>query len=57
MFFGISAIGAYANPDTEEVTNLRWDNGGTFLGALCFLIAAVMLIPEARSARAPTDSG
>ena len=56
-FFGISAIGAYVNPDTDEVTNLRWDNGGTFLGALCFLIAAVMLIPEARSPRAPAASG
>ena len=48
VFFGISAIGAYVNPDTADVTNLRWDNGGTFFGALCFLIAAVMLIPEAR---------
>ncbi len=48
VFFGISAIGAYVNPDTGNVTNLRWDNGGTFFGALCFLIAAVMLIPEAR---------
>ena len=57
VFFGVSAIGAYLNPQTDEVTNLRWDNGGTFLGALCFLIAAVLLIPEARSARAPADSG
>ncbi len=57
VFFGISAIGAYSNPHTDEVTNLRWDNGGTFLGALCFLIAAVLLIPEARSVRAPADSG
>ena len=57
VFFGMSAIGAYVNPDTDDVTNLRWDNGGTFLGALCFLIAAVMLIPEARSARAPAASG
>ena len=56
VFFGISAIGAYVNPETDDVTNLRWDNGGTFLGALCFLIAAVMLIPEARSARAPAPS-
>jgi hypothetical protein len=56
VFFGLSAIGAYVNPDTGDVTNLRWDNGGTFVGALCFLIAAVMLIPEARSARAPATS-
>ena len=56
VFFGISAIGAHVTPQTGDVTNLRWDNGGTFLGALCFLIAAVMLIPEARSARAPAFS-
>ena len=56
MFFGVSAIGAYVSPDTGDVTNLRWDNGGTFPGALCFLVAAVMLIPEARSARAPALS-
>jgi hypothetical protein len=57
VFFGVSAIGAYVNPDTGDVTNLRWDNGGTFAGALCFLIAAVMLIPESRSARTPAPSG
>jgi hypothetical protein len=55
VFFGVSAIGAYVNPDTDQVTSLRWDNGGTFAGAVCFLIAALLLIPEARSARAPTD--
>jgi hypothetical protein len=52
VFFGISAIGAYVNPDTGDVTSLRWDNGGTFLGALCFLVGAVMLVPEARTSRA-----
>jgi hypothetical protein len=55
VFFGISAIGAYVNPDTGDVTSLRLDNGGTFAGAVCFLIAAVMLIPEARTASAPTN--
>jgi hypothetical protein len=49
VFFGVSAIGAFTDPDTGDVTNLRWDNGGTVLGAVCFLVAAVMLIPEARS--------
>ena len=54
VFFGVSAIGAYTNPDTGDVTSLRLDNGGTVAGAVCFLIAAVMLIPEARAARAPS---
>jgi hypothetical protein len=51
VFFGISAIGAFVNPQTGDVTNLRLDNGGTVAGAVCFLFAAVMLIPEARSVR------
>jgi hypothetical protein len=53
VFFGISAIGAFVLPSTDDVVSLRWDNGGTILGAVCFLVAAVMLVPEARSARAP----
>jgi len=57
IFFGVSAIGAYVDPGTGDVTNLRWDNGGTVLGALCFLVAAVMLIPEARAATTPEPSG
>jgi hypothetical protein len=56
VFFGVSAIGAYANPETGDATNLRWDNGGTVVGALCFLVAAVMLIPEARQAQHPAPS-
>ena len=51
VFFGMSAIGA-SDPNTGDVTNLRWDNGGTVLGAICFLVAAVMLIPEARAGTA-----
>ena len=52
VFFGVSAIGAFVLPSTNDVVSLRWDNGGTILGALCFLVAAVLLIPEARAARA-----
>jgi hypothetical protein len=51
--FGVSAIGAFTEPDTGDVTNLRWDNGGTILGAVCFLVAAVMLVPEACAASTP----
>jgi len=56
IWFGVSAIGAYVSPDTEDVVSLRLDNGGTIAGALCFLVAAVLLIPEARATRAPTYS-
>ena len=57
VWFGVSAIGAFELPDTGDVTNLRWDNGGTVLGALCFLVAAVLLIPEARARTTPARPG
>ena len=55
--FGVSAIGAFVDPQTGDVKNFRWDNGGTFVGAVCFLVAAVLLVPEARSAREPGPDG
>ncbi|MFC9917170.1 hypothetical protein [Agromyces binzhouensis] len=42
VFFGFSAIGAYVLPDTGTFYNLLWANLGTFLGAVCFLIAALL---------------
>jgi hypothetical protein len=56
IFFGLSAIGAYILVGTGEVVDLRWANGGTFLGGLCFLIAAVLFgfPPKTRTAPATT---
>ena len=31
IFFGISAVGAYVVPATDDLLNARWSNGGTFL--------------------------
>ena len=47
IFFGLSAIGAYVVSSTGEVLNAALANGGTFLGAIGFLIGAALLIPEA----------
>lgn len=47
VFFGISAIGAYLLP-SDELLNARWANGGTFLGAVCFLVASILMMPEGR---------
>jgi hypothetical protein len=49
IFFGISAVGAYVVPDTDELLNAQWSNGGTFLGALCFLVGAWLVIPRRTS--------
>jgi len=54
VFFGLSAIGAYTIPATGDLVSLFWANLGTFLGAVCFLVAAVLSrrsIPVAAHAR------
>ena len=42
VFFGISAVGAYVLPATGSLVNEVWANLGTFVGALCFLVAALL---------------
>lgn len=48
IFFGLSAIGAYVLPATNDFVSLLWANLGTFLGAACFLSAALLSRPPAR---------
>jgi hypothetical protein len=45
--FGISAIAAYVVPATGSALDLAAANGFTALGGLCFLVGAVLLLPEA----------
>ena len=45
ILFGISAIGAYVIPDTDDLLNTAWSNGGTLFGAICFLIGALLVLP------------
>lgn len=45
--FGWSAIGAYVIPDTGELANALAANAGTFIGAVCFFVAAWLVWPEA----------
>lgn len=49
VFFGLSAIGAYVLP-SGSLLNVRLANGGTFLGAVCFLVASILMMPEGRAA-------
>jgi len=44
--FGISAIAGYVIPSTGSAVDLARSNVFTALGALCFLIGAVLLLPE-----------
>ena len=43
--FGVSAVASYVKPNGQLVS-LVWTNLGTFVGALCFLAGAVLLLPE-----------
>lgn len=51
--FGGSAVAGYIVPSTGHVRNIELSNLGTFLGALCFLAGAVLLLPERTEAPAP----
>ncbi len=44
--FGISAISAFILPLTGNPVNITLVNFGTFTGGLCFLIGALLLLPE-----------
>jgi hypothetical protein len=48
--FGFSAIASYVLPTTGELINSQWSIGGTFVGAVCFLIGAALMLPAWRSA-------
>jgi hypothetical protein len=44
--FGISALAGYINPVTGQVHNAGRANTQTLIGAVCFFIGAVLLLPE-----------
>ena len=44
--FGVSAVASYVIPATGELRNAERANLGTFVGAVCFLIGALLLLPE-----------
>ncbi len=62
VFFGISAVGAWVTP-SGDLWNAAWANGGTFLGAVCFLAGSLLMVSEGRAAPAavggpvPADGG
>jgi hypothetical protein len=44
--FGASAVASYIVPETGQLLNVTLTNLGTFVGALLFLVGAVLLLPE-----------
>jgi hypothetical protein len=49
ILFVTAAIASYVVPDTGDILDLAAANVTTSLGALCFLIGAVLLLPETGS--------
>jgi YrhK-like protein len=49
VFFGISAIASYVVPTTGSILDLAASNWCTCLGALCFFIGALMLLPHSHA--------
>jgi hypothetical protein len=47
--FGISAISAFTQPATGMPLNLTLVSIGTFVGAICFLLGGILLLPERTS--------
>jgi hypothetical protein len=48
--FGISAVASLLEPSTGEPVSARVANAGTWLGGVCFLVGAMLLMPEAAQA-------
>jgi hypothetical protein len=44
--FGVSAAAGYISPVTGDIRNAERANLGTLVGAVCFLVGAVLLLPE-----------
>jgi hypothetical protein len=57
IFFGFSAVGAYVLPSTGELASVFWVNLDTFLGAVCFFLAAVLARRSLNFAEAAPATG
>jgi hypothetical protein len=55
--FGVSAVASYVVPDSGLPRNAMLVNLGTFLGALCFLLGAYLLLPRSPAQPAQAASG
>lgn len=53
--FGVSAVAAYVVPESGDLVSEALANLGTFVGALCFLGGAVLLLPERVAGPATAD--
>lgn len=55
--FGISAVASRIGTSTETMRDAQRADLGTFLGAVCFLVGALLLIPDQEGAPTGGDEG
>jgi hypothetical protein len=53
--FGVSAVAAYIVPESGDLWNEALANLGTFVGAVCFLVGGLLLLPERTMGPATDD--
>jgi len=53
--FGVSAVASYVT-SSGQLLSLALTNLGTFVGAVCFLVGAILLLPERTLERPDTDA-
>lgn len=46
LAFGVSAVAGYISPQTGQLNNADRSSVTTFVGAVCFFIGALLLLPE-----------
>jgi hypothetical protein len=51
--FGVSAVAGYINPSTGQLNNADRSGVSTFIGAVCFFVGALLLLPERTEAESP----
>ena len=54
--FGISAVAAFIDPLNGELLDVAVANGMTFVGAVCFLVGAALLLPDMSRAPGPATA-
>ncbi len=55
LAFGVSAIASLSESSSGEMVSARVANAGTSLGAACFLLGALLLMPEAAREEQPAS--
>ena len=56
VLFGISAIASFIVPSSGSMLDLAAANWTTALGALCFFIGSLLLLPRRHDGVSPADS-